>query len=87
MLLTAREPDPRRSFLLDTSGARDLWVCDRVLDDPFLPPGRSVRSCIAVSRSIRPAVRRAVFANVLEPGAGVGLENIGRRMLGRSGRR
>lgn len=74
--LTGLGPDPKRSFLLDTSDARDLCVCDRALDEPFLPPGLSVRSRIVVSRSIRPALRRALLAIVLEPGAGVGLENI-----------
>lgn len=53
--------------------------CERILDEPFRPPGLSVASRIvaSLSLSMRPALRRALAANAREPGAGVGLENIG----------
>ena len=53
--------------------------CERILDEPFRPPGLSVASRIvaSLSLSMRPALRRALAATAREPGAGVGLENIG----------
>lgn len=53
--------------------------CERILDEPFRPPGLSVASRIvaSLSLSMRPALRRALAASAREPGAGEGLENIG----------
>jgi hypothetical protein len=60
-VITEREPPIglSRSMIL-------VVLPKRVL--PFLPPG--VSSCIGMSRSIRPARRRALDAMVFEPDGG-----------------
>ena len=72
------------------SKPRGLWVGWRGLDilrvEPLRPPGLSEdMSLIFVSWSMRPARRRAFVAMARLPGAGVGLENAGCDMVGRSG--
>ncbi len=49
-------------------------LCDRILEEPFRPPGLSVTSRMVASLSISPAFRSVFDASV--PGEGVGLENM-----------
>lgn len=70
---TVRALGPAADSLYSSIG---LGRCERIFELPFLPPGLSPISRIGVSRSMRPALRSALVARVLDPGAGEGLENI-----------
>lgn len=60
------------SFNESTSRGR----CERIFDIPFRPPGLSVASFIRASRSMRPALRNALEATTVAPGAAATVENI-----------